>query len=367
MIHIKCYNKINYRRFEMVGTKDYYKILGVDRNASDEEIKRAYRRLARKYHPDLNPGNKEAEEKFKEINEAYSVLGDPEKRKQYDRGETFDFTGFDFSRPDFADVFDFGFGDFFEDFFGRRGATPKRGSDIITNVEITLEDAYRGSTKPITFTRHVNCSRCGGTGAEALEACPNCKGTGTVGSSRGFFTFRQTCPACRGTGQKVTRVCQSCRGSGRVAVTEHINVRIPKGVEDGQRVRVRGMGEAGEYGGPSGDLYIEVKVLPHSIFKREGKDLYVEVPVTFPEAALGAKIEVPTLDGIALMNLPPGTQGGQKFKLKGKGMPAGHGGHGDLYAIIKIVVPERLSKEAEELIMRLSSLYPENPRSKIKR
>lgn len=349
----------------MIGTKDYYKILGVDRNASDEEIKRAYRRLARKYHPDLNPGNKEAEERFKEINEAYSVLGDPEKRKQYDRGETFDFKGFDFSRPDFADIFDFGFGDIFSDFFGTRRPTPKKGSDILVTTDISLEEAYQGVTKPITLTRHINCPRCGGRGAESVETCQTCKGSGTVGASRGFFSFRQTCPSCKGSGQRVTKICPECRGASKKVSTETINVKIPAGVEDGQRVKVRGMGDAGDAGGPPGDLYIEVRVRPHPLFKRDGKDLYVEIPVTFPEAALGAKIEVPTPDGVALMNLPPGTQGGQKFKLKGKGMPGPHG-HGDLYAIIKIAVPEKISPEAESLIRRLSSLYPENPRSKIR-
>jgi molecular chaperone DnaJ len=365
MIHIKCYNRINYRRFEMVGTKDYYKILGVDRNASDEEIKRAYRRLARKYHPDLNPGNKEAEEKFKEINEAYSVLGDPEKRKQYDRGETFDFTGFDFSRPDFADIFDFGFGDIFSEFFGKRKVSPSKGGDILTGIEINLEDAYRGITRPVNITRNINCARCGGKGAEAVQSCPSCKGTGYVGASRGFFSFRQTCPTCKGSGERISKVCSSCHGTGKTPVTETINVKIPAGVEDGERLKVRGMGEAGEAGGPPGDLYIEVHIRPHSVFKREGKDLYVEVPVTFPEAALGARIEVPTMDGPVIMNLPPGSQGGQKFKLKGKGMPGKHGGYGDLYAVIKIVVPERIGPEGEELIKRLKTLYPENPRKKL--
>ncbi len=346
----------------MVGTKDYYKILGVDRNASDEEIKRAYRRLARKYHPDLNPGNKEAEEKFKEINEAYSVLSDPEKRRQYDQGATFSFEGFDFSRPEFSDLFDFGFGDIFSDIFGRRTPAPQRGSDIVTEMEITLEEAYKGVTKPVTIRRHVHCTVCGGSGATAKEVCQTCRGSGTVGTSRGFFTFKQTCPSCRGSGQRITKICPSCRGNGRILLTETINIKIPKGVEDGQRVKVRGMGEAGEYGGPPGDLYIEVRLKPHEIFKREGKDLYVEVPVTFPEAALGGRIEVPTLDGIALMNLPKGSQGGQKFKLKGKGMPTQEGGHGDLYAVIKIVVPDISTPEEEALIKKLEGLYRKNPR-----
>lgn len=349
----------------MVDTKDYYKILGVDRNASDEEIKKAYRRLARKYHPDLNPGNKEAEEKFKEINEAYSVLGDPEKRKQYDRGETFNFAGFDFSRPDFADLFDFGFGDIFSDFFGGHKVSPAKGSDILIKTEISLEEAYKGVTKPLTVTRNINCSRCGGRGAESTEICPRCKGSGTLSASRGFFTFKQTCPACRGLGEKVSRICLECRGTGKVSFTETINVKIPAGVEDGQRVKVRGMGEAGEHGGPAGDLYIEVKIKPHPVFNREGKDLYVEVPVTVPEAALGAKIEVPALDGVALMNLPAGTQSGQKFKLKGKGMPGPHGTYGDLYVIIKVVLPDRLTPEAESLIRKLGTFYSENPRQKL--
>lgn len=349
----------------MIGTKDYYKILGVDKNASDEEIKRAYRRLARKYHPDLNPGNKEAEEKFKEINEAYSVLGDPEKRKQYDRGETFNFEGFDFSRPDFADIFDFGFGDIFSEFFGRRRPSPARGSDILTKTEITLEEAYKGVTKPVTVTRHINCSRCGGRGAESTEPCPTCKGSGTLSTSRGFFTFKQTCPTCKGAGERVSRICTECRGTGKFSSIETINVKIPPGVEDGQKVKVRGMGEAGEFGGPPGDLYIEVSVKPHPLFRREGKDLYVEVPVTIPEVVFGGRIEVPTPDGVAVMNLPAGMQSGQKFKLKAKGMPGAHGGYGDLYAIIKVVLPDRLTPEAEALIRKLGTFYSENPRQKI--
>lgn len=349
----------------MIGTKDYYKILGVDRNASDEEIKRAYRRLARRYHPDLNPGNKEAEERFKEINEAYSVLGDPEKRRQYDRGETFTFEGFDFSRPDFADIFDFGFGDIFSDFFGRRRPSPTKGGDILTKTEITLEEAYTGVTKSVTVTRHINCSRCGGRGAESTKTCQTCRGSGTLSSSRGFFTFKQTCPVCKGRGESISKICSECHGTGKITSTETINVKIPAGVEDGQRVKVRGMGEAGEFGGPSGDLYIEVTVKPHPLFRREGKDLYVEVPVTIAEVVFGGRIEVPTPEGVALMTLPGGTQSGQKFKLKGKGMPAPDGGHGDLYAIIKVVLPDRFTPEAEALIRKLETFYSENPRKRV--
>ncbi len=356
------------------GTKDYYEILGVPRNASKEEIKKAYRKLARKYHPDLNPGNKEAEEKFKEINEAYAVLGDPKRRAEYDRMGHQAFTqNFDFSNFDFSEVFRFGFedlGDIFSDFFGmgRRARTeaPMKGPDLVTRMTLTLEEAFHGTTKPVTVSHRVVCSACGGLGAERYEPCSTCGGTGRVTSRKGFFTLSQSCPSCGGAGRKALRVCTTCRGTGTVFKTDSVNVRIPPGVDTGTRVKVKGMGEAGTGGGPPGDLYIEIEVLPHPVFRREGDDIYVEVPITVPEAVFGGKIEVPTIDGVAKMTLPPGTQSGQKFRLKGKGFVSPKTGkRGQQYVIVKIVVPEVKTSEDKEKIKALEALYRENPRKNL--
>ncbi len=352
------------------GVKDYYEILGVPKNASQEEIKKAYRRLARKYHPDLNPGNKEAEQRFKEINEAYSVLGDPKKRAEYDRMGHQAFTSsYNFEEAfrdfDFRDLFDFGFGDVFSDFFGGRTTfkeTLHKGADLVTRVTLTLEEAFSGTTRPITVTHHVPCSRCGGRGAERLQSCSRCGGTGRVSTRKAFFSISQTCPVCGGTGQQATNPCPDCHGSGTVLKTDTVKVRIPPGVDSGSRVRVKGMGEAGR-GGPPGDLYIEIEILPHPLFRREGSDIYVEVPITVPEATLGAKIEVPTIDGVAMMKIPPGTQSGQKFRLKGKGfVKPGGTERGDQYVIVKVVVPEAVTERDREMIKALEGLYRENPR-----
>lgn len=349
-------------------TKDYYEILGVSRSASQEEIKKAFRRLARKYHPDLNPGDKVGEQKFKEINEAYEVLSDPKKRAEYDQFGRSPFEGGPkfggFRTYDFGDVFDFGFGDIFSDVLGRR-ARPEvsRGPDMVIALELSLEEAFSGVTKTITFNRERTCKVCNGSGAESSEMCNVCKGSGSIKTSKGFFRMSQFCQACGGTGRKVKKVCPSCGGRGRILQAETVKAKIPAGVDTGSRVRLRGLGGAGESGGPPGDLHVEITVKPHRLFKRKGDDLYLDLPVTFGEASLGAKVEVPTIDGMAVMTLPPGTQSGQRFKLSGKGFPSPKTGvRGNQYVVIKIVVPKNVTNKAKEAIREIESLYRENPR-----
>jgi molecular chaperone DnaJ len=348
--------------------KDYYQILGISKDASQDEIKKAYRKLARKYHPDLNPGDKAAEEKFKEINEAHAVLGDPQKRAEHDRaGTTFEqfadfrgFGGFDFARA-------FDFGDIFGDMFGteRRYA---RGEDILTGVELTLEEAFTGVTKPVSITRTIDCDACGGTGAESSQTCSTCKGTGKTQTSKGFFKIAQTCTDCRGAGRKVTSVCKKCSGRGKTVDTETLKVKIPAGVDNGSIVKLKGMGNAGIGGGTAGDLLLEITTKPHPVFERKGDDIYLQLPVTFGEASLGAKIEVPTIDGTAVMKLPAGTQGGQRFKLSKKGFVSPKTKQrGDEYVDIKIVVPKDIPESAKEAINKIEVLYKEDPRKEIRR
>jgi len=345
-------------------TKDYYEILGVKKDASQDEIKRAYRRLARKYHPDLNPGDKAAEQKFKEINEAYEVLGDPKKRADYDQFGTIPpfepGAGFEGFRPfgfDFGRVFE---EDIFSDLFRgfRHEEVPLRGSDLETSLEISIEEAYRGVTKSITVTREVVCKACGGSGAEDFQACANCKGSGSLQQKKGFFRLNQVCPVCKGKGKTVTKICKACRGNGSTVTTETIKVKIPPGADTGSRVKLKGMGGAGVRGGPAGNLYIELTVKPHPVFKRDRDDIYVEVPVTIGEAILGGKISVPTLDGTVTMTLPPGTDSGKKFKLKGKGIPNTRTGvKGDEFVVIKIVVPKTVTEKTKEALQEVEKAY----------
>lgn len=350
--------------------KDYYETLGVDKKASQDEIKKAYRRLARKCHPDLNPGDKTAEQKFKELNEAYEVLGDDKKRSEYDQYGRSPFEGggpgFDYRTYTSGDRFDFGgFGDVFSDLFGGAGNETDylRGPDLVMGLELSLEEAFSGVTKPITFNREMNCKDCGGSGAETYRQCEKCRGTGKVSASRGFVRMSQPCGSCGGSGRVTTKACRSCGGRGRVMHTESLKVKIPAGADTGSRIRIRGMGGAGQGGGPAGDLQIEITVKNHPIFKRKGDDINVEIPVTFGEAALGAKIEVPTIDGISAMTLPPGTQGGQKFKLSGKGLPSSKTGRrGDQFVTIKIAVPKNINEKAKSVIQEIEGLYRESPR-----
>lgn len=355
----------------MAAVKDYYETLGVSRDAPAEEIKKAFRKLARKYHPDLNPGDKNAEQRFKEINEAYTVLSDQKKREEYDRfgRSPFEAGGAwyeDIKAPRFEDIFEFGMGDVFGDLFGRASrAEPayQHGSDIHTGLTVTLEEAFNGTQKTLTVNREAGCARCHGTGAEASESCPRCKGTGRVQTSKGFFRMQQPCAECGGAGRKVTRACAACRGMGRVLQPETVKVKIPAGVDSASRVRLKGMGNAGNAGAPGGDIIIEISVRPHPFLRREGDDIHVEVPLTFGEAALGAKIEVPTMEGTAVMTIPPGTQSGQRFKLSGKGFPMPKtDSRGHQYITVKVAVPKDLTERARRAIDEIDNLYRENPR-----
>jgi len=351
--------------------QDYYEILGVNKDASQDDIKKAFRKLARKYHPDLNPGDKAAEQKFKEINGAYAVLSDTKKREEYDRFGKASFEGggpwYESAKsPGYEDVFEFGMGDIFGNLFG--GATRgepsyRRGSDILVGLTVSLEEAFSGTQKTISVNREDLCRQCHGSGAEAYETCPRCKGSGMVQTSKGFFRMQQPCPECGGTGKKVTKACRTCGGRGQTVSTDTVKVKIPAGVDTGSKVKLKGMGNAGHDGGPSGDIFIEITVRPHPVFKREGNDLSVDVPLTFSEAALGAKIEVPTIDGRAVMTIPPGTQGGQRFKLTGKGFPSPKGGpRGNQFVTAKIAVPKDLSSREKEIVKETEALYRENPR-----
>lgn len=362
--------------------KDYYKILGLDRNASKEEIKRAYKRLAKKYHPDLNKGAPSASEKFREVNEAASILGDDKKRSQYDQfgseGVKFrsgDFSGFDFSDFmrgsgssrgfDFGDIFDEFFsggdGGFFGDFFGRgtgRSRQRRAGRDLRFDLEIELEDAAFGAKKTIILPRLEKCTKCGGTGAASSSGkakCERCRGTGVRRDARrtpfGIFQTETICGQCQGTGEVIKDPCQVCDGEGRIEKSRKLSVTIPKGVEDGTRLRLSGEGEAGERGEEPGDLYIVLHIRHHEQFERRGNDLFTEVRVPFTTAALGGEIDVDTLDGKAKLKIPPGTQPGILFRMRSRGLPVLNGhGRGDQNVKVKVEVPEKLSRRQRELL-----------------
>lgn len=349
--------------------RDYYDTLGVKKGADEAELKKAYRKQAMKYHPDRNPDDKVAEQKFKEVNEAYDALKDPQKRAAYDR---FGHAAFDQGMgggPGGPGGGGFhggqgfeGFGDVFEDLFGdvfgggrtQRGG-PSRGSDLRYNLTISLEDAYAGKTVKVKIPTAVTCGECNGTGAEKgskPQTCGTCGGSGEVRITQGFFNMSRTCPTCHGRGTVITDPCRACNGQGRVSQEKTIQVNIPKGVDDGMRIRLSGEGEAGTGGGPSGDLYIFVKVKSHDMFQRDGNSLYIEAPIAFTDAALGTEIQVPTPDGgKAKVKIPEGTQNGSKLRLRGKGMPVLNGtGSGDLYVMVQVEVPTKLSKKQRDLL-----------------
>jgi molecular chaperone DnaJ len=405
-------------------TKDYYATLGVKKNASVDEIRKAFRKLARKYHPDVNPGDKSAEEKFKALSEANDVLSDPKKRKIYDQlgfysdnidpaaaeayargtatgaggfggfpggapgtrgggqGAHFDFNGFDFS-----DLFEGAgrgragagsaggggsFRDIFSGMFGGRGPAaaqegPEPGSDLEYQVNVPFWTAIRGGVMRLNITRRDTCSHCSGKGyIEQPGTCPQCKGTGQVTQTGGRMKFNVPCPRCQGTGKNIS-TCQVCHGEGTVERTETIEVRIKPGTRDGQRIRIPSKGNAGAHGGTSGDLYAIIRVGEHPVFRREGDDIQITVPVTATEAALGSKIEVPTIDGRALLKIPPGTQSGQKLRLREKGVPSAtrEGARGDEIVEVKVTVPMPRDEKTKELLRELARLNPEDPRAEL--
>jgi molecular chaperone DnaJ len=345
--------------------RDFYEILGVQRKASAEELKSAYRKKAKELHPDRNPGDEKAGHRFKELNEAYDILKDDQKRAAYDQhghqafegggGRGGPGAGFDFSTS-FTDVFDDLFGEFMGGRRGGGGSRAARGSDLRYNMEISLEDAFAGKTASIRIPGSVSCDTCSGSGAEAgskPQACPTCSGVGKVRAQQGFFTIERTCPTCQGLGRVVKNPCKACSGAGRVQRERTLNVNIPQGVEDGTRIRLAGEGEAGVRGGPKGDLYIFLSLAPHPLFKREGADLLCNVPISFTTAALGGHVEVPTLGGgRARITIPEGTQSGKQFRLRGKGMPGlrGQGAHGELFVEVAVEVPVNLTKKQQELL-----------------
>lgn len=367
--------------------KDFYEVLGVAKNAPREDIRKAYRKLAQRYHPDANPGDTEAEEKFKDVSEAYAVLSDDEKRQEYDEvrrlvasgaysgggpggfagGAGFPGGGFaGGQRINIEDLFGGagGFGDLFGGGTGRRG--PTKGPDLSTNIRIPFRDAVTGTTRTIRLDGETTCSRCRGAGAEPgtqKSVCPTCGGAGQVSQNQGFFSFAQPCPQCRGSGQVISVPCTQCRGSGTERKTREITIRVPAGVQDGATVRARGKGGPGRNGGPAGDLLVKVGVEKHPIFGRRGDDVTVTVPITFPEAALGAEIDVPTLDGPVRLKVPAGTPTGKTFRVKGRGVQKDKGRNGDLLVKVQVDVP-KLNRKAKKALEEWQAEHAtDNPRA----
>ncbi len=375
----------------MVKKEDYYSVLGISRKATDAEIKKAYRRLARKNHPDVNPGDKSAEERFKKIQEAYNVLSDAKKRAIYDQygfySENFKeapggpgggfsqgyASGFDFSGMDFGESGQSSFREIFSELFGgggarRRPSGPVKGEDIEQQLNISFLESIHGLSARLTLNRNKTCPVCEGTGVDksaGQQVCPRCHGTGQEAKSHGFMRFSSTCPVCGGSGRIGGR-CKNCGGSGMVPFRETITVRIPPGVANGYRMRVAGKGNEGRKGAPSGDLYLVISVRPHDFFRREGSDIICTIPITVTEAALGTKIEVPSVDGKALLKIPPGTQSGQKFRLRGKGAPSLRGDvRGNQIVEVRVLVPRIADERSKEILRELARLNPENPRTSL--
>jgi len=342
--------------------KDYYGILGVGKDATNDELKKAYRKLAMKYHPDRNQDDKEAEEKFKEISEAYACLSNAEKRAHYDRFGTTEGMGAGFGgfSGDFGDIFEDIFSGFFGGFGGQRRTRATRGADLRYDIEISLFESANGTEKEITIPRWETCETCNGSGAkkgESPEQCPGCKGSGQVRFQQGFFSVSKTCGKCGGTGTIIKNPCSDCKGEGRIRQKRKISVKVPAGVDTDTRLRMTGEGELGQYGGPPGDLYIFVNVTPHPFFLRRGKDIYCEMPISFATASLGGEVEVPTLDGTEKMKIHSGTQSGHEFRLKGNGMPViGSRSKGDQIVHVYIDVPKKLNARQKELLEEFESI-----------
>lgn len=370
---------------------DYYRVLGVGKDASKDEVKKAFRRLAQQYHPDKNPNNEEAEDRFKEVNEAYEVLSDDDKRKQYDTGRLFagsgaygtggfgpgDYAGFQgFTGGEQGFTFTGDIGDLLGDLLGgaaggaaRGGRRGRRGNDVEVSVGLSFEDSLKGAEVPVAMTRSQTCPSCNGTGAAPgtlPETCANCSGRGTVAEDQGFFGLSRPCPNCGGVGRIIKNPCPKCRGTGTARSPKKIKIRIPAGVSDGSRIKFKGKGEPGLGGGPAGDLYVVAKVEKHSYFARRNSDITLELPLTFSEATLGTEVPVPTIDGKVKLKIPAGTQSGHTFRLKGRGAPKLKGkGKGDMLVTARVVVPKHLNKKERELIGELDKIETKDLRAHI--
>jgi molecular chaperone DnaJ len=372
--------------------KDYYQVLGVPKNASVAEIKKAYRKLAQQFHPDANPGNADAEERFKEISSAYDVVGDEEKRKSYDEVREMAASGYGpggvggqgpsgwpggpggFGGPGGVryETADFDIGDLLRGFGGggrtrQRQQRPQRGADLETEVEISFDQAMTGTTVPVRISGPAVCHTCHGSGAEPGTrpiTCPTCGGSGSVSVNQGFFSMERPCPECRGAGRIIEHPCPTCHGTGAERRTRKFQVKIPVGVKDGARIKLAGRGEPGPAGGQPGDLYVKVRVGRHAVFGRRGDNLTVDLPVSYPEAALGANVEVPTLSGPVTLKVPAGTPNGKTFRVRGKGAPK-KGGHGDLLVTVNVDVPGKLSREEKQLLKQLQDAQKDSPRKRM--